>query len=175
MATTSKYAHHSAAAITGRTRPPPRARPPHRLHSGVVGGVAVEQDVGRADDEVGRREQQRVIAECVRDRERDHEHRSHRDEHHQAHVVPLGVERVREPRVRHPRPPHDGEDQEPARERLPGRVLGDVGGDLRDRKDEDEVEEQLQRAHPLLGFPEVLAVLGVLDGLDQGLLLHRAG
>ena len=42
-------------------------------------------------------------------------------------------------------------------EPTPGRVIGQDGRDLREREDEDEVEEELERSDPLLALGVLFA------------------
>ena len=56
---------------------------------------------------------------------------------------------VREPRVRRPRPPERRQDEHPAAQAVPVRVVRHQRGDLGDREDEHQVEEQLERGYPL--------------------------
>ena len=52
--------------------------------------------------------------------------------------------------VRRPGPPQDAEQQQPFDEAGPGRILDDEAGHLREREDEDQVEEELQRRDAFL-------------------------
>ena len=90
-------------------------------------------------------------------RERGDEHRRHRHEHRREHPVLPGVDRVRQPRIGRPRPPERGEDQEPLPEPAPGRIVQQHPRHLREREDEDEVEEQLERSDPMLNLERLLA------------------
>ena len=103
-----------------------------------------------ADDEVGDREPRGFVRECVRDGERHEEASEHRGEDEEARRDVLDVDRVGQPRVRRPRPPHEREDERGAREAGGARVLEDEGRDLGEREDEDEVEEELDVAGALL-------------------------
>src|SRR5205823_14931694 len=62
------------------------------------------------------------------------------------------IDRVRQPRVRRPCPPKRGQEQERVLEAAPGRIAGQHRCDLRERKDEDEVEKELERRDPLLAL-----------------------
>jgi hypothetical protein len=64
----------------------------------------------------------------------------------------LGLERVREPRVPRPRPPERGEDEDSTTGTSPAQLRGDELGDLRHGKDDDEIEEQLQRGDALFAL-----------------------
>ena len=50
----------------------------------------------------------------------------------------------------HARPPHQGQQQQPLRASAPRWLICNQLGDLGDGEDEDQVEEQLQRGHPLV-------------------------
>ncbi len=113
-------------------------------------GDGVEREVRDTHDRVRAREDERVVAEHVRDGERRHEHRDHGAEHHDPDLALLGIDGVRQPGVGGPRPPEDAEHDEALREPGPGRVAADQRGDLREREDEDEVEEELERSDTLL-------------------------
>ena len=82
-------------------------------------------------------------------------HREHPQDHEDAVRRVVGVEAVGVERVADPGPPdgdeQPGEDQEAAE----ARILGEPVGELRDRDDEDEVEEELEPGR----VPLVLAVL----------------
>jgi hypothetical protein len=69
----------------------------------------------------------------------------HRREHREPRQVLVGVDLVREPGVGAPRPPQGGEHQHAAAEPLPRGVVRHQGRDLREREDEHEVEEELER------------------------------
>ena len=87
----------------------------------------------------------------------------------------LGVDRVRQPGVGGPRPPEHPEHEQALDEAGPGRVLDDEPGHLREREDEDQVEEELERRHPLLA---ALSCLSCLDrhgaSLSFGMRVLRA-
>ena len=104
-------------------------------------------------DRVGARERQRVVVERARHGERGHDHRRHCGEDHDPHGALLGIDDAREPRVARPRPPEHREDEEPAYEASPVGVVGHQSRALGDRKHEDEVEEELERRHPLFLAP----------------------
>ncbi len=123
----------------------------HRVAQPVVvrAGEHEEGDMGAADDAVDQREGERQAAERLRHAERDQQQRRHRAEDHQAHRALLGVDHAGQPGVADPRPPEDAEHQQALGQPLPGRVVGHQRRALGDREDEDEVEEELQRRHPL--------------------------
>ena len=87
------------------------------------------------------------IAECGWHRQRRHEQRGHRREQHDAHCTVVGIDDARQPRVPDPRPPQEAEDDESVRDAAPGCVVRHERAALRDRQDEDEIEEQLEWAH----------------------------
>ena len=95
--------------------------------------------------EVAEPPEQPVVGERARRRERHHEHRAHRREHHEPRQAELRVDRARQPGVPRPCPPDQREDQHPAAELREGRILREERRDLREREDEDDVEEQLER------------------------------
>ena len=85
--------------------------------------------------------------------ERDDQHRRHRPEHDQPHRALLGVDDAGQPGVADPGPPEHPEHQQSLGQPRPGRVVGHQRRALGDREDEDEVEEELQRRHPLALAP----------------------
>ena len=113
-------------------------------------GDGIQRDVHRPDDEVGDPEQHAVVVERLRHGQRDDQHRPHRREHGDPHHPFLGVERVRQPRIRGPGPPERTEDEHAAQQASPGRVGREEARDLGDPEDEDEIEEELERGYPLL-------------------------
>ena len=117
----------------------------------VVGGEREEHDVHAAYEEVGAAEEQGVGAEGIGHRERDDHHRRHHREHRDPGRALLGVDRVGEPRVGRPRPPHDPQHEQPAPQAAPCRIGRHHRRDLGEREDEDQVEEQLERGDALLG------------------------
>jgi hypothetical protein len=99
---------------------------------------------------VGDGEQQRVVVEGFRDRERRCQERPHRGEHEEALDPLLRGDVVRQPGIAAPGPPEQGEHEHALAEALPGRVVRHEQGDLGQREDEDEVEEELERRDLLL-------------------------
>ena len=93
----------------------------------------------------------RVVSESARHREGDAEHRGHRAEHRQADAALVDIHRARQPRVDGPRPPERREDEHPAEDPAPGRVVREHDRDLGDREHEDQVEEELERRDLVLG------------------------
>ena len=93
------------------------------------------------------REEQRVVPERSRHAERDDEEGRHRHKHDEPHAAFLRVEDARQPRVADHA--EDAEDEQASREPRPRWILGHQRGALRDREDEDEVEEELERRDAL--------------------------
>ena len=105
-----------------------------------------------ADDEVRDGEDQGLGSERRWRREGHDQHRGRRGEHDQANAALFGVEGVRQPGIGGPRPPQRSKQERATQEPFPALVRGEEPGHLRDGEDEDEVEEQLQRRHPLLAL-----------------------
>jgi hypothetical protein len=127
------------------------------LDRALVGGVGakpvgVERDVQEAHDDVGDGEPCSLRVERVRHGQRHEEAAGHRGEDERPDGAAPDVDRVREPRVAGPRPPEEPEDERRACEPARARVREDERGHLRDREDEDEVEEELEVARPPLAF-----------------------
>jgi hypothetical protein len=126
-------------------------------------GDGVQDEMQGAHDEVRDAEGHAVGAEGVRRRERNDEHRGHGAEHGEPDGPLFRVEGVGQPRVRSPRPPQRTKQQQAAEEPTPGRAIGEEPRDLRDREDDDQIEEQLKGRYPLsafdgsIGHPETLA------------------
>ncbi len=116
----------------------------------TLGGENVEREVKRPDDQVRDGEEDAVLVKRLRDRESDDEHRTHRCEHRDPDRPLLGIQGVRQPGICRPRPPKRAEHEHPAEHAAPRRVVRKQAGDLRDREDEYEVEEELERCDPLL-------------------------
>ena len=111
----------------------------------AAGGEGEQRGVQDADREVAEAPQHAVLGERPRRGQRDDEHGGHRREHHEPRQHELGVDRARQPGVARPGPPDDREDDEAAPELRERRVRGHERRDLREREDEDQVEEQLER------------------------------
>jgi len=118
--------------------------------------LAAEEDVGAdvqdAHDGVGDAEGQRVAAERVRHGDGGDQHRRRGGEERDAEQAVVGGRLVAEPGVGGPGPPDDDQDRHALEQARPGGLGGEEGGDLRDREDEDEVEEELQGGDALLGL-----------------------
>ena len=117
----------------------------------VATGDRVEDEVKGADDEVRDGEDHSLGPERRWRREGYDQHRGRRGEHDQALAALFGS---RCSSARHRRPTPTTARQAGARpeEPFPALVRGEEPGHLRDGEDEDEVEEQLQRRHPLLAL-----------------------
>ena len=96
------------------------------------------------DRDVRTDEEQRAIAERVRDRHRHHEARKHDREHEETDRHRIGIEHVRHPGRVVPRPPDDEQDEQRPPRSLPREVVEQQMRDLRDSEHEDEVVEQLE-------------------------------
>ena len=109
-----------------------------------------ENQVEKADEEVGDPEEHRVVAEGAGNRQRGDQHRPHRGEHHQPDAALVDVSRARQPGVDAPRPPERRENEHPAEDASPRRVVREQSRDLRDREHEGQVEEELERRDLML-------------------------
>jgi hypothetical protein len=63
-----------------------------------------------------------------------------------AHPALVRVDRIRQPGVADPSPPHHSEDEHPVKHTAPRRVVRQQVRDLRDREHEHEVEETARAA-----------------------------
>ena len=95
----------------------------------------------QADEEVRDAEQHGVVSESARYRQGDAEHRRHRGKHRQPDAALVDIHRARQPRVDAPRPPEGRDDEHPAQDSIPRRVVREHDRDLGDREHEDEVEK----------------------------------
>jgi hypothetical protein len=121
----------------------------HAAHGAHPRGPREEPGVHRDHDGVGEAEGQPAAAEGARDGEGDDEERRHPGEEHDPPRDAVGRHRVGEPRVAgvHPedhRQHHGGADHP-----LGVRPARDHAGELGDREDEDQVEEELERRDAL--------------------------
>ena len=131
----------------------------------------VEREVHDGHDQERHAEHDPVTAERVGDRQCGHEHRRHRNQHRSPHSAFTGIDGVGQPGVGRPRPPERAEDEETVPEPSPRRIIRQDGRDLREREDEDEVEEKLERSDPLLALDVLLAHSRTLARTDtRGLL-----
>jgi hypothetical protein len=108
--------------------------------------------VERADDEIRDGKDEGIGSKRRGRREGDDEHGGGRGEHGQADAAFLRVEGIRQPGVCRPCPPQNCEEEEAAKQPLPGLVLREEIGDLGDGEDEHEIEEQLEWSDPLLAL-----------------------
>jgi hypothetical protein len=116
----------------------------------VVGaGKHEEADLGDPHGAVDEREDDREVAEGLRDAERDEQQRRHRPEDDQAHGALLRVDDAGQPGVADPGPPEHAEHQQPLGEPRPGRVVGHQRRALGEGEHNDEVEKQLERRYLL--------------------------
>ena len=128
----------------------------------------IQRELHDVHDQESDSEHDTVTAERVGDGQCGDEHRRHRKQHRPPDRTHFRIDRVRQPGVGGPRPPERGEDQEPVPEPAPRRIVRQHGRHLREREDEDEVEEQLERRDPLLA-------LGVLFAHSRTLARTGAG
>jgi hypothetical protein len=131
-----------AADEGGRRRPQDR---PQEIRI-AARGESEQRAVHDVDDEEGNAEQDAVIAERRRDGKRRDEHGGHRHQQRRKHNALIGIDRIRQPGIGRPRPPERCEDQQPLPEPTPRRIVQQHPRDLRERQDEDEVEEELERS-----------------------------
>ena len=124
-----------------------------------------EDEMKEADEEIGDAEQHRIVSERARHRQGDAEHGAHRGEHHEADATLVDIHRARQPRVHAPRPPERRENEHPAEDSTPRRIVREQARDLRHREHEDQVEEELERSDLVLGVVLEL-VLGFGHGGD---------
>ena len=102
-------------------------------------------EMDEADEQVGDAEQDGLASKRFRNRQRDDEHRRGRSEHRQPDAALVHVHRAGQRGIGGPRPPERREDEHPAKDSVPRRVVSEQLRDLRDREHENEVEEELER------------------------------
>ena len=90
-----------------------------------------------ADEEIRSAEEDGGVSESARRRQGDPEHRSRRGEHGERDATLVDVDRARQPGVGRPGPPDSREDEHPAEDAAPGRVVHEELRDLGDREHED--------------------------------------
>ena len=100
-------------------------------------------------DEIGEPEREPARRERVRDREREDEVPAHPAEEQQSSLRRVRGDGVCHPRVAAVHPPDHGEHQHDLCGRAQPRIVVDRGGQLGDREDEDQVEEELERRDPV--------------------------
>ena len=125
----------------------------------VVGRKGVQHDVQHPDRKIGAAEEERVVAESAGRSQTDDEHRRHGPEHGQPRRSLVRINRVGEPGVGGPGPPERRQNKHPSREPGPRRVGRHEARYLRQAEHEDEIEEELERRHPLLGLDVVLQLV----------------
>ena len=118
----------------------------------VPTGDRIEPEVEQTYQQEGGPEKDRVRSERAGDGDGRDEHGDHRPEHTRPDHTLLGLEDVREPCVARPRPPERGEHEQSMTDPDPREVVGHQLGHLREGVDEDEIEEELERCHPLLSL-----------------------
>ena len=111
-----------------------------------------ERDLAGPHDAVRDRERERTVTERLGDAERGDEQAGAMAANiDDPHAALFGIDHAREPGVAHPRPPQHAEHEHRPAHALPtSAVVGHERGALREREDEDEVEEQLERLDPFL-------------------------
>jgi hypothetical protein len=110
------------------------------------------------DEQIRGAEEHGVVSERAGDGEGSAEHRAHCAENRQPDAAFVDVRRARQPGVGNPRPPERGEDEQSAQDSTPRRVVREQARDLRDREDEDQVEEELERGDLMLGVGRAVGV-----------------
>ena len=106
-----------------------------------------QRQVGdRDDDRPG--QATRAIFERFGYRHGQHEHRGHRAEHRHTAEAFIGAQHVPHPGETDPTPPEEAKHQQAAEQAVDREVVRHQGGDLREREDEHQVEEQLDRSDP---------------------------
>ena len=113
------------------------------------GGPDEQRRVDRDDDEVAHAEGQAAAMEGAGDGEGQHEVAGHAAEQDRPLAQLASRDRVGQPRVAGVHPPDQREHDHDLAQRLPREVMAQHRGELRDREDEDEVEEQLERGDAL--------------------------
>ena len=116
-------------------------------------GQCVERQLHERHDQEGNAENDTVSAERLGHCERSNEHGPTRDQHRSPDETFTGIDGVRQPGIRCPRQPGAAER---ARGRS-GRIVGQQRCDLRERKNEDEVEKELERRDSLLSLDRLRA------------------
>ncbi len=115
----------------------------------VPAGQHEQGDLPGADGSVGQGELERQAVEGLRDADGDDQKGRHGGEDRDPNRALLGIDHARQPGVTRPRPPQHREHQHALRQPRPGRLVGHQRGALREREHEDQVEEELERQHPL--------------------------
>ena len=110
----------------------------------------VEDEVEDANERVRDREPEALVAVGMRHGKCHEECAGHAGEEEQLGDLVLDIDRVRHPGEARPGPPDEREHERRPAEAGRRRVAQEQHRDLRDRKDEDEVEEQLEVARAAL-------------------------
>ena len=130
----------------------------------IAADSGVEDDVEYADSKKADTEDQSVLTESGRYRQRDTEQHRHRGQHREPDAAFVDVDRARQPGVAGPGPPDRSEHKQATKNSVPGRVMNQETRDLRDREDEDEVEKEFERRD---------RVLAAADAFRRRRLRHR--
>ena len=110
----------------------------------VPPGARVQGDDDPADGRVGERKADGLPVERLWDHGGEHRHQEHAHEHEHPVRRVVRVEAVGVERVADPGPPDGDEETGEDQEAVDARILGQPVRELRDRDDEDEVEEELE-------------------------------
>ena len=94
-------------------------------------------------------EEEPVRAEGLRNRDRHEQAPEHQPDQEQPNGDRIGIELVRDPGGVVPRPPDDEQREQRLPCAAPTEIVEEQVGDLRDREDEHEIEEQLECCCPL--------------------------
>ena len=119
----------------------------------VAGRDQVHAEMGEADHGVGGGQHQgrvALVVEGVGDADGDEEHAGHRQHHRHSQQSLVRLRLVAEPGVGAPSEPHDGERGQTLEHGLGADVVLHQRGHVGDGVDEDEVEQQLERRHPMV-------------------------
>ena len=109
------------------------------------------------DEKPGKPERQRPGAEHLRNRQRHREKPHHRGDQHRAHL-PGHADAIRQPDITRVHPPDRHQHKQcPQKIHSPVGVLHHLG-DLRDREDENQIEEEFDRGDAA-GFSRAGAVM----------------
>ena len=103
------------------------------------------------DDNVTNAKRHPADAEGRRDGQRDQQESAHADQQQQPDHQPARWNRVREPGVAAVHPPDVAEEEHHLEQAAKRRIAEQQAGQLGDREDEYQVEEQLERADAWLG------------------------
>jgi hypothetical protein len=130
---------------------------------GDRGAIRVHPRVEQHDSEVAETEGEPVALVCGRYGDGDDEEPAHPSEQKQSKAQEIRRDRIRQPRVAVVHPPDHGEHHDDVDERRHPPAGDEDAGQLRDREDEDQVEEELERGDArapvdgLLGHVEIIS------------------